>query len=112
MSTTVDERVVQMRFRNENFEKEANKTIQTLAKLKTSSDLSGAGKGLETLSASLKNIGNNTSFTNISNGLETVKVQFSALQTISDTVWRSITNGAINTAKKIVYEHLFIFINI
>lgn len=102
MSTTVDERVVQMRFRNENFEKEANKTIQTLAKLKTSSDLSGAGKGLETLSASLKNIGNNTSFTNISNGLETVKVQFSALQTISDTVWRSITNGAINTAKKMM----------
>ena len=42
MSTTVDNRVVQMRFDNEEFEKKASKSLSTLDRLKNALKFSGA----------------------------------------------------------------------
>ena len=45
-STTVDSRVVEMRFDNKQFENNVQTTMSTLDKLKQSLNLRGASKGL------------------------------------------------------------------
>lgn len=49
MSTTVDERVVEMRFDNKQFEQNIQTSLSSLDKLKKSLNLEGAAKGLETV---------------------------------------------------------------
>ena len=50
MSTTIDERVVEMRFDNKNFEANVKTSISTLDKLKQSLKMDGVSKGLEDVS--------------------------------------------------------------
>lgn len=50
MSTTVDERVVEMRFDNKQFEQNIQTSLSSLDKLKKSLNLEGAAKGLKTCS--------------------------------------------------------------
>ena len=45
MSTTIDERVVEMRFDNRQFEAGVKTSLSTLDKLKEGLDLDGAAKG-------------------------------------------------------------------
>ena len=47
MSTTVDERVVEMRFDNKQFEQNIQTSLSSIDKLKRSLNLEGAAKGLE-----------------------------------------------------------------
>ena len=54
MSKTVDERVVEMRFDNKQFESNVQTSLSTIGKLKQSLDLRGASKGLENVSAAAK----------------------------------------------------------
>ena len=49
MSTTVDERVVEMRFDNKQFEQNIQTSLSSLDKLKRSLNLEGAAKCLETV---------------------------------------------------------------
>ena len=56
MSKEVDERVVSMQFDNRNFEANANKSMNTIEKLKRSLDFKGASKGIEELGKASKNI--------------------------------------------------------
>ena len=56
MSTTIDERVVEMRFDNKNFEQNAAQSISTLAKLKEKLHLKGAAKGLEAVNTASKRV--------------------------------------------------------
>lgn len=50
MSQEVDERVVEMRFDNAQFEKNVHQTMQSLEKLNDSLQLDGAEKGFEKIS--------------------------------------------------------------
>ena len=79
MSDEIDRRVVEMQFRNEDFERNADKTISTLDKLKTALHLEGA-----------------------SSGIEAVTTKFSALQVVGVTALANITNSAVDAGKKIV----------
>ena len=54
MSTTIDERVVEMRFDNRQFEQNVQTSLSTLDKLKQSLDLNGAAQGLENLGEAAK----------------------------------------------------------
>ena len=51
MSDEIDRRVVEMQFRNEDFERNADKTISTLDKLKNALHLEGAASGVEAVAA-------------------------------------------------------------
>lgn len=79
MSDEIDRRVVEMQFRNEEFERNADKTISTLDKLKTALHLEGAASGVEAVAA-----------------------KFSALQVVGVTALANITNSAVDAGKKIV----------
>ena len=98
MSTSVDNRVVSMRFDNKQFESGTKQTMSTLSKLKEKLNLPGASKGLENIGAASKRV----SFDGISRGVEAVQFKFSALQVVAITALTNITNSAINAGKELV----------
>ena len=98
MSTKIDERVVEMRFDNQQFEKNVRTSLSTIDKLKQNLNLTGASKGLENVGEAAKRF----NITPISNAVETVRMKFSALEVMAVTALSNITNSAINAGKRIV----------
>ena len=98
MSTTIDKRVVEMRFDNRQFEKNVSTTMSTLEKLKQKLNFTGAAKGLEDLGATAKK----TNLSGLVSAAETVGLKFNAMYTIADQALRNITNSAMLAGKRIV----------
>ena len=98
MSTTIDQKVVEMRFDNKNFENNVSTTMSTLDKLKQKLNFTGASKGLEDIGASAKKV----DMSGLANGVETVRTRFSALEVMGVTALANITNSAVNAGKRIV----------
>ena len=100
MSTTVDERVVEMRFDNKQFEQNIQTSLSSIDKLKRSLNLEGAAKGLETVNDAANKCSGNMS--PLSNAVETVRVRFSALEVMAITALQNITNSALAAGKNLV----------
>lgn len=100
MSTTVDERVVEMRFDNKQFEQNIQTSLSSLDKLKKSLNLEGVAKGLETVNDAANKCSGNMS--PLSNAVETVRVRFSALEVMAITALQNITNSALAAGKNLV----------
>lgn len=98
MSTTVDQRVVEMQFDNKQFERNVSTTMSSLDKLKQSLNLTGASKGLENVGAAAKGI----NLSGLTSAAETVGLKFNAMWTIADQALRNITNSAYYAGKRIV----------
>lgn len=98
MSKTIDDKVVEMRFENSQFERNAANSISTLAKLKQSLNLTGASKGLEEVNAAAGRVDMN----GLGSGVSAVTAKFSALQVIGVTALANIANSAVNTGKKMI----------
>ena len=98
MSKTIEEKVVEMRFDNRNFENNVKTTMSTLDKLKQKLNLSGAAKGLENLNTSANKVNMN----GLSNALDSCNSRFSALEIMGVTALANITNSAVNAGKRIV----------
>ena len=98
MSTTIDNRVVEMRFDNKQFESATATSMSTIDKLKQKLNFTGAAKGLEDVSAATKKI----DMTGLGNAVEAVRVKFSSLQVIGVTALSNIANSAVNAGKRIV----------
>lgn len=98
MSTTIDQRIVEMRFDNREFENNVQTSLGTLDKLKQSLDLSNAAKGLGSISTAAKNV----SLAGLSGAVETVHEKFTALEVMAVTSLANITNSAVNAGKRIV----------
>ena len=98
MSKTIDERVVEMRFDNKNFESNVATSMSTLDKLKQKLKLDGATKGLENLSSAAKN----NNIESLGNAANTVGLRFNAMYTIADQVLRNITTRVQQTAESMV----------
>lgn len=98
MSTTVDERVVEMRFDNKQFEQNIQTSLSSLDKLKKSLNLEGAAKGLETVNDAAQKC----NMSPLTNAVETVRVRFSALEVMAITALQNITNSALAAGKNLV----------
>lgn len=98
MSKTVDERVVEMRFDNKQFESNVQTSLSTIGKLKQSLDLRGASKGLENVSAAAKTC----NLSGLTGAVETVQAKFSALEVMAVTALANITNSAVNAGKRLI----------
>ena len=98
MSKTVDERVVEMRFDNAQFERNVQTSMSTLDKLKQKLNLSGAAKGLNEIDSAAKKV----DMSGLGSGVEAVSAKFSALQVMGVTALANITNSAVNAGKNIV----------
>ena len=98
MSTTVDERVVEMRFDNKHFESNVATSMSTLDKLKQKLNLSGASKGLEDIDKASKKV----NMSGLGGAVDAVSAKFSALQVIGITALANITNSAVNAGKSLI----------
>lgn len=98
MSRQVDERVVEMRFDNAQFERNVHTSMSTIDKLKQKLKFKGASDGFENLSKSAKKVDLNT----IGDSAEKVGLKFNAMYTMADQAFRNITNSAMMAGKKIV----------
>lgn len=98
MSNNIDEKVVEMRFDNKNFESNVQNTLSTLDKLKQKLNLKGASQGLE----NIQTASNNVTMSGMSGAIDTVQAKFSALQVMGITALANITNAAVDAGKNIV----------
>lgn len=98
MSKTVDERVVEMRFDNRQFEAGVQTSLSTLDKLKKGLDLDGAAKGLDDLSTAAKRCDMSV----LGRSVETVQAKFSAFEVVAITALSNITNSAVNAGKRLL----------
>ena len=101
MGKTVDERVVQMKFDNRQFEQGVSKTMSTLDKFKQKLNLTGASKGLDDVQKSAQNLNKNMSFDNAEKSLASLEKRFSTLGIVGMTVIQNLTNSMMNFAKKV-----------
>lgn len=97
MSKTIDEKVVEMKFDNKNFEANVQTSLSTLDKLKQKLNLTGASKGLENVQKSAEKL----SFNNIENSLAALERRFSTTGIVGMTVIQNLTTSAMNFAKQI-----------
>ena len=101
MSKTIDEKIVQMKFDNSQFEQNVSKSLKTLDTLKfklKTMDFSKSASDLESVGSAAKRI----DLSGLSQGIETVHAKFSALQVMGITALANITNSAVNAGKRIV----------
>lgn len=98
MSTTIDERVVEMRFDNKHFESNVATSMSTLEKLKQKLNLSGATKGLEDINSAAGKV----NMSGLGSGVDAVKAKFSALDVVAVTALVNITNKAVDAGEKLV----------
>lgn len=98
MSTTIDQRVVEMRFDNKQFESATSQSMSTIERLKRSLNFKDSGKSLESLNSAAKKV----NFSGLSDGVESVRLKFSALEVMATTALANITNSAINAGKNLV----------
>lgn len=97
MSKQVDERVVEMRFDNQNFEKNVATSMSTLDELKQKLNLKGAGKSLEEINKSAQNV----SFQKMADSLSVLEKRFSTTGIVGMSVINNLTNSAMGFVKKL-----------
>lgn len=98
MSQEVDERVVEMRFDNAQFEKNVHQTMQSLEQLNDSLRLDGAEKGFEKISdASAK-----VDFDEMQGALDNLSGKFSAVEVMGAAALSHITRQAVDTGERLV----------
>lgn len=91
--SSIDERVVNMRFNNGQFESGINKSVGSLERLKQGlKNLGGSKSGI----AELSDQANRFNLDNMASSVSTIESRFSALGIIASSVLQSITDRAVN----------------
>ena len=98
MSKKVDERVVEMRFDNQQFESGVKTTMSTLDKLKAALKFPSSTKSLDSISNAAKKV----DFSGMQKGIETVNARFSAMQVVGMTALSNITSAAMRAGTNLV----------
>lgn len=95
--SSIDERIVQMKFDNKDFESNAGTTMSTLEKLKEKLKFTKSDEGI----SNLKNSFNGFNFSGIETGVDSISDRFSALGIAGMEVIRRLTNAAIDMGERI-----------
>lgn len=98
MSRTIDQRVVEMQFDNQHFERNVATTMSTVDKLKQSLNFSGVTKGFGEIDSAAKGV----NMSGLSNAVDVVREKFSALEVMGVTALANLTNSAVNAGKRMV----------
>lgn len=97
MSKTIEERVLEMRFENNQFEQGIRESTKSLEMLRQALRFDDAANSLANIEGSVRGV----DFSSMARNLDTVAHRFSTLGIIGDQVIRKITNGVIGLAGKI-----------
>jgi hypothetical protein len=98
MSKSIDERVVEMQFDNQQFEKGINTSVKSLDKLKKSLQLDDAGRSFEKLERSAKNV----RLDGLAASVDAISSKFTLMGRMSIAWMDNIANAAVNAGKRIV----------
>lgn len=98
MSNTVDTRVVEMQFNNQNFEKNVATSMGTLDKLKNALNFGNSAKQLNNLQTAT----NNVDFSPFTSALDAVQSRFSMLGIVGATVISNLTTTLMGKAKQLL----------
>lgn len=98
MSKTIDEKIVEMKFDNKEFETNVQQSMSTLDKLKAKLKFEDSAKGLE----NIKYVSEKVNMKGMSDAIDTVRAKFSAMEVVGVTVLANITNSAVNAGKALV----------
>ena len=98
MSTTIDHKVVEMRFDNRHFEQHTRESMSTLDKLKAKLNFKDTSKSLQNLNSSASKVNMN----GLTSALDSCHSKFSALEVMGVTALANITNSAVNAGKRIL----------
>ena len=98
MSTTIDQRIVEMRFDNKQFEQNVSDTLSSIDKLKQGLKFEGASKGLSGIEDAARKVNMNP----LTDSVQQVGLKFNWLYTYADQTMRNITNTVNNAATRIV----------
>ena len=96
--SSVDSRIVTMKFDNAQFEKGASTTLSTLDRLKKAMGFEGASKGLNDVQAAV----DKTHFGAITGGIDKVNLKFAAMATVAITALSNITTKAMAVGTQLV----------
>lgn len=96
MSRTIDERVVEMRFDNKQFESATSQTLGTLQKLKEALNFSKSADSLKGLEKSVSDV----RLDGIAAGVAALEKRFSVMGIVGMQVIKNITNALTNTLGK------------
>ena len=98
MSREVDQRVVEMRFDNAQFEKNTRESMKTLDRLQEKLQFKDVDKGFENIEKAQRNV----NFDEMEGALDTLKVKFNALDVMAVAALTNITNKIVNTGERLV----------
>lgn len=98
MSREVDQRVVEMRFDNAQFEKNTRESMKTLDRLQDKLQFKDVDKGFENIEKAQRNV----NFDEMEGALGTLKVKFNALDVMAVAALTNITNKIVDTGERLV----------
>lgn len=98
MSKSIDERVVEMQFDNQQFEKGISTSVKSLDKLKKSLQLDDAGRSFEKLERSAKNV----RLDGLAASVDAISNKFTLMGRMSIAWMDNIAHAAVNAGKRIV----------
>lgn len=95
--SSIDERIVEMRFDNKDFENNVQQTMTTLDKLKSALNFKDASKSFENITAAA----NNVSLESIGESLAAIESRFSTFGIVGMNVISNLTNSAMGMLRKL-----------
>jgi hypothetical protein len=98
MSTSVDERVVSMKFDNKQFEDGAKESLGTLDKLKSSMNMEESAKSFSKIDAAA----NNVNLSGLEKSVDSISARFTNLGIVGVTALQNITNKVVDAGTNLV----------
>lgn len=98
MSKSIDERIVEMRFNNKDFESGVKESMGSLDRLKKGLELKDAHTNL----SKLQEAGRRFSLSGMAENVDLIASRFSVLGMVGVTALQNITNSAINAGKRML----------
>ena len=98
MSRTIDERIVEMQFNNQQFEQNVRTSMGTLEKLKQALNFGKSKDSLNELNSASRRF----NMDGVKNAADVISSRFSALEIVGVTALVNIANQAINTGKQML----------
>lgn len=98
MSSTVDNRIVEMQFDNKRFEQNVSTSISTLDKLKEALKLDAASKGLDAIEKGFDKL----NLSGVGSAVDVIAGRFSAMGVIATTILQDIGHMAFQAGQRIL----------
>ena len=98
MSDTIDQRVVEMRLDNSNFEKNAQTSMDTTEKLKKSLDFNGTANSLNEVGKAASNL----NFSGVASAVDSINNKMSLLGIFSKRIMENVADGAFQMGKSLL----------